>query len=159
MGFAIRANLAGIQDVMRELRAVEVKVQKRILKKALRAAGTPMLKTAKALCPVSTEPLNPWKGLLKKSLGIKFAKDKSGGADIALLIVPRYGFRRQAGVRTRGKKKGQPFFQDPSNIAHLVEYGTKHSKAKPFMRPAFDQNKSKSMELFKRVVLEELEKS
>jgi HK97 gp10 family phage protein len=29
---------------------------------------------------------------------------------------------------------------NPRNYAHLVEFGTEHSAAKPFMRPAMDQN-------------------
>ena len=46
---------------------------------------------------------------------------------------------RKWGVRLR-RKQGEPYeaFQIPSSYSHLVEYGTSHSAAKPFIRPAVD---------------------
>jgi len=34
--------------------------------------------------------------------------------------------------------------------AHMVEFGTRHSGARPFMRPAFDAEKDKAVDIFKR---------
>ena len=43
----------------------------------------------------------------------------------------------------------------PANYAHLVEFGTKHAAAHPFMRPAIVQSRSKVL----RIISQEIQKA
>ncbi|MNY41310.1 hypothetical protein D3C86_1761160 [compost metagenome] len=43
--------------------------------------------------------------------------------------------------------------------AHFVEYGTSKMAAKPFMRPAYDQNKEKAVQAIKDRISKRLEKA
>lgn len=82
-------------------------------------------------------------GYLAKSIGIKVKVYK----DSAVAIVgPRSKWTKTEGVRTRGKHKGEPITFRPSYTAHLVEKGTKRSKEKPFLKPAFNSTESQYMQ-------------
>ncbi len=155
VGIHLECKVTGLQELSLALRGVDDKVRNKALRKAAVQAAKPITKEMKARCPVSTEPLNPHKGLLKKSIGTKVKMYKGAGV-VVVMIGPRQGFRMQVGTRTRGRRKGQPFFQDPTKIAHLVEFGTRHSAAKPFLRPAYDHNKQQAEATFARVIKEEL---
>jgi hypothetical protein len=77
-------------------------------------------------------------GFLAKSIRIRvrtYAADRW-----ASVIGPSTRYARKKGKFTRGKKKGQPRLFKPSKYAHLVEDGTKRSKAKPWLRPAFNES-------------------
>lgn len=74
-------------------------------------------------------------GQLKNSIGWKVNFYRKSKVAVAI-VGPRDGFREQIGVVTRGKNKGKPVFVNPSKYAHLVELGTRGSKAKPFLQPA-----------------------
>lgn len=88
------------------------KVASRLGDKALRAAAKPIVKDAKRLAPRRT-------GVLRRSIVAVKGKDK-GGAYAATRTV-LIGFKKPA-----------------SSYAHLVEFGTLHSAAQPFIRPAMD---------------------
>jgi HK97 gp10 family phage protein len=72
-------------------------------------------------------------GALKKSIGHKVRVYKRA---VVAIVGPRDGFRERIGTVSRGKNKGKPIYNNPSKYAHLVELGTRHSKAQPFLRPA-----------------------
>jgi len=78
-----------------------------------------------------------------RSLGINVRKGKSGSTRgiYTARIGARGGFGRVVGTRKSGKKAGKPIMKDPRHYAHLVELGTSHSEAKPFIRPAIDSAK------------------
>lgn len=107
-------------------------------------------------------------GLLKKSMGYVV---RVYGNKVVGVIGPRNGFKTQIGVRTRGgaqrtveivrrkytktvtvqTKKGDPIFEDPAKIGHLVEFGhggPHPAPAYPFMRPAWDENAARIEQLF-----------
>lgn len=99
------------------------------------------------------------RGLLRKSIGQKVkipranprtgAKAKPG----YVIIGPRRGFKTQVGTVTRGPRKGQPVYEDPANIAHLVEFGHAgpHSAPPhPFIRPAWDANRQKVFDVMRQ---------
>jgi hypothetical protein len=73
-------------------------------------------------------------GHLAKSIGTKSRIYPSG--NYAAAIGPKMSFVRSLGVWTRGKRKGQKKRSVPYKYAHLVEKGTKRSKARPFLGTA-----------------------
>jgi len=149
------------------LRELGSRTAKRVIRQAVRAAAKPVIKTARQLVPRVT-------GLLRASLGVRIKTYKRGV--VAAIIGPRVEFKSKIREGLEGKQKKQI----PANYAHLVEFGTdrhvvvpKHkkamtingelrgravpeSKAKPFLRPAFDRNHQRALnimrtELWKRI--------
>jgi HK97 gp10 family phage protein len=135
MGAAnLKIDIKGINAVKKTLEKLPEELRKSSQSAVLRAGGKPILKREKSKVPVAD-------GLLKKSLGIMLV---GKGIKSAVKIGVRKGYKgRSLGFKEskRGKTKGQMTerFQDPSNYSHLVEFGTSHSAAKPFIRPAIDE--------------------
>jgi HK97 gp10 family phage protein len=82
-------------------------------------------------------------GLLALAMGAKIYTTAKGA--VIGVAGPRRGFKTQIGVTTRKRLDtpvGTPIFEDPANIAHLVElgHGGPHPAGPhPFMRPAVDE--------------------
>lgn len=105
------------------------KVERQGMREAARKAATPMLQAARAKAPVRT-------GTLKKSLAVKVKTFKRGKDSTVMAIIgPDRNVVSEAGDK-------------PVKYAHLVELGTQHSAAKPFLRPAFDETKDQSIKVY-----------
>lgn len=104
MSLTIRAEITGIKDLMDMLKKFTPAVQRRILRPALNAEGQRVLVQARSNVPVDTK-------LLKRSLGKRTKTYKDGR--VIVIVGPRRGFREI--------HKGRP--KNPSNYAHLVEFG------------------------------------
>lgn len=179
MAVKIKAQMTGVAEVMASLKALDGKMRKKILQKALRAAVKPVVKAAQAKCPVDPDPRLIERGLLKKSLGLKMRVYKDGSvvlavvgarknfkrrvkatstqiAAIAATITGTGRARQRAIAKALKSDRGQAGYQDPSKIAHLVEFGTVRAKAKPFLRPAWDETVGQATEIFKNVVRSEI---
>lgn len=121
----------GIRELARNLERLPDKLQKSAEKAVLRAGAVPIRKAAKRNAAKSKDT-----GLLMKSIGLSVKKVKG-------ITSARVGPRSMRQVVTRtnkrtGKKRQE--IADPNKYSHLVEYGTAHSAAKPFIRPAIDQS-------------------
>lgn len=120
--------LNGTQDVRAALLALEEKVAKRIARAALKAGAEPMLHAARSKAPVDTGDLVE---SLKISTGTKKGK-----------LVAR--------VQTKeGDYKGKTFYGSFIEYGHYLgdkDLGNsrKWVEARPFLRPAFDENKERS---------------
>lgn len=144
----------GMDKVQKALESLPLNIQKRALNSSIRAGGREVVKQARKELRKSNKTMN-----LSKSIGVKVLKPK--GFTILSIVGPRVG-------------KGQRY---DGWYAHLVEYGTQPhkitpkkqnlenalntnlygfkgsvdhpgAKAKPFMRPAFDKSKKKSVDAF-----------
>ena len=132
------AYLQGHKALMRKIDRLRGPIQRRIMRPAVTQALTPILKTAKALCPVRT-------GLLKRSLGKKVHKK---GREIWGGVGPRKSFDDAA---AEGEEK-------PGDIVYVVEHGTSKAAAHPFMRPALDRNREQALAILARKAKEGLAK-
>lgn len=122
-------HLSGGPELQAALRELDEKVAKRIARAALKAGAMPMLHAARSKAPIDT-------GLTVESLKIATGNRKG---------------KLSARVQTKsGDYKGKTFY------ASFVEYGhyqgsrklgnaRKWIEARPFMRPAFDENKERSV--------------
>ncbi|APW60489.1 HK97-gp10 family putative phage morphogenesis protein [Paludisphaera borealis] len=108
----MKISVSGDKDVINALKSLGSKVEKKVLRQAMRAGMRPMLAAAKADAPEDT-------GHLKSSLVIRAAKTKKRGA-IALEVRP-------------DEKKYPPGDYYPAQ----VEYGTSDTLPNPFMADAF----------------------
>ena len=120
----VQMRIEGLEELRDKLLKLKRVTGRKVVRKALNEASKPILRTAKAKVPVDT-------GLLRKSLGRK-QKSYRGGRSV-VIIGPRTGFKRE--VTVAGKKQ----VRNPAKYSHLVEFGTRRTAAKPFLRPAFDE--------------------
>lgn len=75
---------------------------------------------------------------VSKSIGRKVKVYRNSGVAVGI-VGPRKGFARDVTL-----KGGRVKRIDPTRIAHLLEKGTRHSRAFPFARPAADTTKAES---------------
>jgi len=124
-------DIEGMGVLKKQFKDLSNKMQRGTIRTALRSAAAPVLSDAKKRVPVAT-------GALKKGLAVSVSvKAVEGKADI--------------GVR-RGKA-GQP-----ARRAHLVEFGTRHSRAQPFLRPALETKAKVATERFGVSIKREIDK-
>lgn len=155
MPFTIRAQLKGVDDLVRQLDALK-RGRSRIMRKAL-------TKGAKLIVAAARRKVPTRYGLLKKSLGVAI-RSYRGGERLVAVIGPRAGFRVQVGTVVRGgikSKPGDPIMADPVKYAHLVEFGhggAHPAPAHPFLRPALDETGGEVMDAIRNSIIDDLAK-
>ena len=139
---ATAMKITGLREIQRALNKLPIELQRTTETVALRAGAKPILTAAKSNAKSSED-----EGLLIKSLGVNVRKGRSGATKgiYTARIGARKGFRKVIGTRSRGKNAGKPIYKDPAKYSHLVELGTSHSAAKPFIRPAVDSASSQAL--------------
>jgi HK97 gp10 family phage protein len=141
-----RVKVSGHRELKRELEAVPEKIQRKALRAGQTKASRIVIKEARAKVPVRF-------GLLKKSIGRRSKTYRKTGVVLSV-IGPRRGFKKKregSGRKSRlgrwlarrGLIKSKVRHDDPAKYAHLVEYGTVRSAPKPFLRPAYEHNRSR----------------
>src|SRR4051812_20572613 len=122
------AVLKGDKQLERLLRGLGDRVQRKVLRAAVSAGATPVVKTAKARARKRS-------GLLKKSLGKKVVTNK----------------RTQSATAIVGARKSVtgPNGERPARYLHLVEKGHigpggQYVPGQPFLEPAFDEAKPRA---------------
>lgn len=104
-------------------------IQKNVMVGAVRAGANIIRDEARRKVPIKT-------GTLKKSI-VSIQRKAQNGL-ITFSVTPSKG------------KTNDGWY------AHFVEFGTSHSSAKPFLRPAFDQSNNESLEASKRYIAERI---
>ena len=125
----------GLAEVARKLADLPPRVERRVTKNAMYRGATFIRDEARRSAPVDS-------GALKSKIIAK-AKPLGPGVFYASAGVA-------SGIYVRGKREGKR----PRRYAHLVEFGTVHSSASPFVRPIIDRGN----EIFNKV-FEEARKS
>jgi HK97 gp10 family phage protein len=125
----VKIEITGADEIIKALDELGPKVEKKILRKAVRKGLKPLLDEAKARAPEDT-------GKLKQSLTIRAAKSRKRGT-IALEVRPN-------------ERKFDGEFYYPA----VVEYGRSDLEPNPFMAESF---KAKADEA-KDVALEEIKR-
>ena len=126
--------IKGIEDMAKCLNQLPGKLKATGEKSALRAGGAPIRKAAKQFAKSSKDT-----GLLIKSIGLNV---KTVKGITSVRVGPRKGFRQTVQCKDKRTGKTREEIANPANYGHLVEYGTSHSPAKPFIRPAVDSAQS-----------------
>lgn len=128
MTTGVKLTVTGLDEALGKMRELaEPKAVDRRINSAMKAGAKPILETAQSKVPVAD-------GDLKRSLIINSKKLRNGNRSV------RVGPSTDSFTRIKGGTRGATINLNrkkrPANYAHLVEYGTKRSKATPFMRPA-----------------------
>jgi HK97 gp10 family phage protein len=111
--------IEGARDIERVLEAIGPKLAGQVGGNAVRAGARVIVKEAKRLVPVRS-------GHLRDSIKIVTLKKNQKASDVVGVLI---GFEKPS-----------------SRIAHLIEFGTSHSAAQPFMRPAMDSQHSEILD-------------
>ncbi len=132
----------GLEQVLSRLRHVGNKAATKVVRDAVSGESKAVLAGAKAAVRVDT-------GTLKRALGRKVKSYPKSSAAVAI-VGPRSAFKvkktRVDGKVVRAKvatgfgrqvsRGGREQFAWPSKYSHLVEKGTRRSRAFPFLAPA-----------------------
>ena len=118
-------------------------LRRSLVTKIMRKATTEAVRVVRTAIKSNAQAVRRY-GFLAKSIGIK-VKMYNG---VAVGIVgPRTKYVKARGSFARGEHKGQPRVARPSKYLHLIERGTKRSKARPILGPALDATKSQWVEV------------
>lgn len=136
--------LTGAKELHALLGDLPEKVQRKVMRKAMSAAATPIVKAARAKAAKRY-------GLLKKSLSKKVKAYKSGTT--VAVIGPRSDLK----AVIKGK------LYRPSKIAHLIERGKINRNGtvtppSPFLRPAYEQKEVESLDVLGKTLGEGIER-
>lgn len=124
----IEFNLFGDKEMEKVMDALPERMQKNVLAAAVRGGASTISKAAKGNIKADGTVRT---GLLHKSITIKVKRYTRDGVIYAAVGASR----RVIGTTVNGRRIV------PANYAHLVEHGTRTSRAKPFLRPALDANR------------------
>ena len=134
--------IQGTKELNRAITRLAPELQRAAESAVLRAGAKPIATAAKAKAPVGR---GKHRGLLKKSIGANVKKVRG---ETSARIGARTGWKVEVGEKTVTtgvlfkKRKKKKVYKDPSKYSHLVEFGTSHSAAQPFIRPAVESTQS-----------------
>jgi HK97 gp10 family phage protein len=135
----VRVQFDGGRELERALEELPPSVSaKTVMRRALLKAGEPILRTARALAPKKT-------GRLGISLGSGTVLSKR---QRALFPAPKGEVQVYVGVSPKANR-----------YAHLLEFGTRIARARPFMRPAWDAHKIGTLETIRDLMWIEIKKT
>ncbi len=143
----LRVELGDLRPIVAQLDKLKRTLRNRILRQAMVKAARIMAKAVKQNAPkeIGTDTYSRARaGQLKRSIGFKVSTSKNGV--VTAIAGPRRGFRIVLGARIRGKNTGKAVAYDPVKTAHLVEFGSVHAAAKPFIRPAMEASRDAVIE-------------
>lgn len=143
----------GLRQIADALNKLDKKVSTKIARKAARAGALLIRDEAKRRVPVDT-------GLLKQNIVVKKFRDRGeGNVRYGIGLISSKAVYRDNKVNRRKGRVGQSYYRDKTFYGHMVEFGTIKMKAKPFLRPAFETQKEKAVDVVKQTLLEELDKA
>ncbi|GLQ31662.1 HK97-gp10 family putative phage morphogenesis protein [Litoribrevibacter albus] len=150
----IEFNVEGLKELDDALKELDIKTQGQTMRKALREAAMPvkseMLQRLKTNWGEKSGALANAITMTSRVVNIN-SRRAGSKSDVTVQIGPT---KRTASISTEaGVKQSSPTY-----ALHL-EYGTRHIKARPFMRPALQNNYRRVVSNFKKRVRELIEKT
>lgn len=133
----------GLDDLNRAIKALTADLRRKVVREALRAAGSPIRKAAIAKAPVLKKS-HPYRlpGTLRRSIAIKSSRvfnGQDGNVGVYISVSKRKGL----GGKASAINPFDPFYW------RFQEFGTAKQAAQPFLEPAFNANTGRAIELFK----------
>lgn len=142
----------GLRELEAQLKEIGALASVKIVGKDARKAMKPILEQIRARAPVDT-------GLTRDSLALKTVKPRNGSQSLHVGVVVRVGKGGGRGDKKKALegKKGEArktaqkeWIRRSAHWRwHFTEKGTSTQPARPFIRPAFDQNASGAVITFR----------
>ena len=132
----MKVSIAGDKKILELLDLIDTIQEKKGFKDALAEGALVVVLDAKERAPVRT-------GALKRHLHV-------GGYT---KLTPEYRRKGRYGSLPGPKGQGRNIKMRIGTTlpyAHLVEHGTRHSRAKPFLRPALDANRGRMLQVIRK---------
>jgi HK97 gp10 family phage protein len=159
------ASLTGDKELETRLKGIAPRMQERVFKRAVKPALERMMKSAKAnvLALSVQEPTNT----VRKSIASRIMVRVKGRMGSRYKTIGRLAVFYGQSARQRPKQLRGAKLQ--ATLAHLLEFGFRLThvfglkvrprkiEAKPFMRPAFESNRSQAEATFVSVVKQQIE--
>lgn len=154
-------SIDGLADLDRALAELPKATARNVLVRSLKAAAQPMKEEAASRAPVMT-------GGLRSSIIITERKPRNydAGKIAYSQTLSNFGTKSEAVAAMRAARAANPnsfaeIFMGPvrSEVGRFQEFGTQHSAPRPFMRPAWDNNKEKAVDIFKAQLSTEIERA
>lgn len=154
----IRIKVQGLRECRDAMASLSTATQKNIMRRVLVARGEPIRAMAAQLAPVDT-------GFLRKTVRIQSKTGGAAGRAAFASTMASGGTRAEAGRAARSANAATAQATEiyigpnagPREIA--AEFGTKDRAPTPFMRPAFDANRSEVLENIRGDLWEEIQKA
>ena len=134
--------IEGLRELQAAMRDLPRKLQRQTVQRALREAAKPIHADARSRVPVQT-------GAVRRQIAIQRSR-KFTGRDGVFGVVVRV---RAMNKRMRAKGHTDPFYWK------FLEFGTSKMPAQPFMRPAFEGNKQRAIEIIKLALARGIERA
>lgn len=152
---SIKVSVSGLRELDRALGLLPKATARNVLKRTLDKAAQPIVEAAKAEVPVKS-------GALRDSIKASpRVKNQVGRSEYSAAMRAGLGksAARAALIAARRANKGQGSFAEvfvgPARgkgvvrYAHLIEFGSARLPPRPFMRPAWDANRMRALEIIK----------
>jgi len=128
-------NIQGAKELDNALKSLGIELETKIARSAVRAGAVVIKDRAVELAPISEEEGHS--GTLKRSIQVVMRSKKVG--DAVASVVTRAGKK----YNTKGMNAW---------YAGMIEFGTKHRRATPFMRPALDSQGQNAVKRMSEVI-------
>lgn len=148
--------LEGVDELKRALAGASAEIRKKAVRGALREAGKVIQAAAKLAAPVLAVPKKGRAaGTVRKNIVVRASKFARRTGDEGVYINVR-GIRGAARV----KKLGQAGASNPNDPYYwrFLELGTKHMRARPFLRTAAANKGQEAIARFMQSVVPQIEK-
>ncbi len=133
---SIRFRIEGLSELKAALQDLPKATEKNVMRRVLKARAQPIADDAKALCPVYVGPA--------KKLKIGNRRVEIAPGELKRSIKVGSKLSRHQRKDAKETKSYVEIYVGPAPLpyAHMVEFGSKHNKPHPFMRLAWDKNKT-----------------
>lgn len=138
----VETEVKGLRELMLALEKLPQEIQKKPVQQALRAAAKPMRDTAIANAAVFRKT-----GTVEKNIKVVRSKVYNGKNFVYGVVLRVLNTSK----RRRAKGMGDPFYWK------FLEFGTSTAPARPFLRPAFDGNKDRAVQIIKERLAKAIE--
>lgn len=149
--------IQGLRELGLAIKELDSRLQKRIGRNAVAAAARVIQKEARQRAPVLKESVPHRKaGTVKKRITAKADKPVDGHFQ-ARVWVKGIGAKAVTAFKKETGKQSRDNPDDPY-YWYFLEFGTVHTPAQPFMRPAFEAKKGEAAEKMKDNITQRLAK-
>jgi HK97 gp10 family phage protein len=143
MAKSVTVSVDGLRDLGERMKALSEDMNKKIGRAGVAAGAGLIARAAKVKAPVDT-------GNLRKNIITKRIPPGESALTSEYIVTVRQGKLTQ---KQRAKGLQDAFY------GRFVEHGTAKMPAKPFLRPAYDENKEKAVEAIKERIAARLTKA
>lgn len=139
-----KVKIDGAAELEKTLRLLPKEIAKKVVYGALLKGAQPILDEARRRAPVGNVVRKDWKGRLHLPATLKWsirkfrAKTAPGEPPAVAIGIP---------------KKSRAFY------AHMVEFGTRKMRPRPFLRPAFDAKGMEALSIIGREIGKGIERA